>query len=101
MPIVNNLSLSKQDLGSIGTRNMAEVLCGLTSAVIQNGSVGQLDAKHKNSFSAITIVLPDGTVQVGFPTRCPPDAMANNKNMAAQMERKTKLAARLRAKLNK
>jgi predicted RecA/RadA family phage recombinase len=46
-------------------------------------------------------MLTDGTYNVAVPLKCPPDTMGFNKNYIFQMERKSKVAARLRAKLNK
>jgi hypothetical protein len=42
---------------------------------------------------------PDGTMTLDAPPNCPPDTLGYNRNCVFQMERKTKMAARLRAKL--
>lgn len=41
----------------------------------------------------------DGTISYALPSNAPPDSIAYNKNRVFQMERKTKMVARLRAKL--
>jgi len=49
----------------------------------------------------ITETCFDGTIHFAMPVNTPPDTIAFNKNVVFQMERKSKMVARLRAKLDK
>ena len=44
--------------------------------------------------------MPDGSVRLVLPAGAAPDTVGYNRNRAFQKERKTKIAARLRAKLD-
>ena len=43
----------------------------------------------------------DGSISFAVPSNAPPDSVGYNTNRIVQMERKTRMIARLRAKLNK
>jgi hypothetical protein len=44
---------------------------------------------------------PDGSIHYALPYNAPPDSVAYNKNCIYQMERKSKMKARLQSKLAK
>jgi len=44
--------------------------------------------------------MPDGSVRVVIPAGAPPDTVSYNRNRALQKEKKSKIAARLRAKFD-
>jgi hypothetical protein len=44
---------------------------------------------------------PDGSLNYALPYNAPPDSVGYNKNRVFQMERKSKIRARLQAKLSK
>ena len=55
----------------------------------------------KTSMPVFAQTNDDGSMSFALPLDAPPDGIAFNKNVIRQMERKTKMVARLRAKLNK
>jgi len=54
-----------------------------------------------NTMPIFTRTNPDGSITFAMPSNAPADSIAFNRNRVFQMERKTKMVARLRAKLDK
>jgi hypothetical protein len=55
---------------------------------------------RKKAMNVYVGTNPDGSIRLTMPQGTPPDGVAFNLNVVRQMERKSKMIARLRAKLD-
>lgn len=65
-----------------------------------NNVGGSIIYNRKTTMPVFAKINDDGSMSFTMPLDAPPDGVAFNKNVIRQMERKTKMVARLRAKLN-
>lgn len=80
---------------------MKDLIINNKISVYDKNTIGGAGNWNGMDIPVFAEILTDGSINMAVPSKCAPDTMGYNKNYTFQMERRTKMIARLRAKLNK